>query len=66
MPKEIAKFASLATLGLVTVPCLLFLAGAIGHEAVKWAALVGTIGWYIATPMWMSRELPADAGEVEI
>lgn len=63
---NIAKLASLLTLGLVTVPCFLYFAGAMGLEAVKWAALAGTIGWFIATPMWMSRELPIDANEVEI
>lgn len=63
---EIAKIVSLVSLGLVVVPCLLYFAGAIGLDAVKWTALAGTIGWFIATPMWMSRKLPVDAGEVEI
>ena len=63
---NIAKLASLGTFGLVTLPCLLYFAGTMGLEAVKWAALGGTIGWFIATPMWMSRELPIDAKEVEI
>ncbi|QDT10185.1 hypothetical protein [Planctomycetes bacterium K23_9] len=63
---NIAKIVSLITLGLVVIPCLLFFVGAIGLDAVKWTALAGTIGWFIATPMWMSRELPVDAGEVEI
>lgn len=63
---NIAKLASFVTLGLVTVPCLLYFAGAMGLEAVKWAALAGTIGWFIATPLWMRGELPVDASEVEI
>lgn len=61
-----AKIASLITLGLVIVPCFTYFAGLIDLESVKWAALAGTIGWFIATPMWMSRELPIDASEVEI
>jgi len=63
---NIAKIASVITLSLVIIPCLLCFAGMIGLEAVKWTALVGTIGWFIATPMWMGRELPIDAKEVEI
>lgn len=62
----IAKIVSFIMLGLVVVPCLLFFGGAIGLDAVKWTALAGTIGWFIFTPMWMSRELPIDATEVEI
>ncbi|TWT82349.1 hypothetical protein CA13_38110 [Planctomycetes bacterium CA13] len=61
-----AKLVSLVALGTVIIPCLLYFVGAIGIDAVKWAALVGTIVWFIATPMWMSRELPKDATEVEI
>lgn len=61
-----AKIVSLVTLGLVIIPCLLYFASAISLDAVKWSALVGTIGWFVATPIWMSRELPVDASEVEI
>ncbi len=63
---NIAKLVSLITLGLVIGPCLLHFMGTIGLDTVKVAALVGTVGWFIATPMWMSRELPVDASEVEI
>ncbi len=61
-----AKIMSLISLSAVIVPCLLYFASAIGLDAVKWAALAGTIGWFIATPIWMSRALPKDAAEVEI
>ena len=63
---NIVKIVSLLSLGLVVVPCLLYFAGVIGLDAVKWMALIGTIGWFIATPLWMSRDLPVDASEVEI
>ncbi len=62
----ITKTISLISLGLVIVPCLLYFGGAVGLDAVKWTALAGTIGWFIATPMWMSRKLPIDASQVEI
>jgi hypothetical protein len=63
---NVAKIASLVTLSLMIVPCLLYFGGAISLDAVKWAALAGTLGWFIATPMWMSAKLPIDATEVEI
>ena len=60
------KVASLITLGLVVIPCLLFFFGMIGLDAVKLLALIGTVGWFAVTPIWMGRELSVDAGEVEI
>lgn len=64
--KTIAKLVSLVALGATVVPCLLYFAGAVGHDTVKWTALAGTIVWFISTPLWMGRELPIDAKEVEI
>ena len=64
--KQIAKIASLIGLGATIAPCLLYYAELIGHDAVKWTALIGTIVWFAATPVWMGRELPVDAAEVEI
>lgn len=63
---NIVKVISLVALGLVVVPCVLFFTGAIALGAVKWLALLGTIGWFIFTPLWMSRKLPVDADQVEI
>lgn len=50
----------------MVVPCLACYMGVMGLETVKWTALVGTIGWFAATPLWMSRKLPVEASEVEI
>ena len=61
-----AKLVSLVALAATIVPSLLYVAGMIGHEPVKWLALLGTIVWFIATPMWVGRKLPIDATEVEI
>lgn len=63
---SIAKFISLITLMLVIVPCFLHFTGMMGLDTVKIAALVGTIGWFVATPIWMGTKLPVDASEVEI
>ncbi|OYP37227.1 hypothetical protein [Rhodopirellula sp. MGV] len=63
---NIAKVVSLIALGLVIVPSLLLFVGIVGLNTVKLVALVGTIGWFASTPMWMSRELLVDASEVEV
>ena len=63
---NITKIVSLISLGLVVLPCVLLFAGAIGLDTVKLLALIGTVAWFVATPMWMSRKLPVDASEVEI
>ena len=66
MNEQFLKIVSLVALSATIVPCCLFFAGMIGHDTVKTLALIGTIVWFIATPMWMSRKLsPADK-EVEI
>ncbi len=64
--KSPAKIVSLIALAATIVPSVLYFTGAIGHDAVKWTALAGTVVWFIATPMWMGRELSVDATEVEI
>jgi len=62
----IAKIISLLALMTTIIPSVLLFVGAVDHEAVKWIALGGTIAWFIATPLWMGRELPLDADQVEI
>ncbi len=66
MMKSPLKLVSLLALLATIVPSVLFFMGMIGHEAVKWITLAGTIVWFIATPLWMGRELPLGADEVEI
>lgn len=63
---HVAKIVSLITLSLVIFPCLFYFAGAIELDTVKWTALAGTLGWFVATPLWMSRELSIDSSQVEI
>ena len=64
--KTPAKIVSLVALSATIAPCLLYFMGVVGHDLVKWVALAGTVGWFISTPLWMGRELPVDAMEVEI
>ncbi len=63
---NLAKIVSLVALAATIVPSLLYYTGTIDHPAVKWTTLAGTAVWFIATPLWMGRELPVDATEVEI
>lgn len=64
--QSVAKPISLVALAATIVPSLLYFSGMMDHNAVKVTALVGTIAWFIATPMWMGRKLPIDADQVEI
>ena len=66
MNPQTLKIVSLVALAATIVPCLLYFGGMLGHEAVKVLALIGTIVWFIATPMWMSRKLTVADKEVEI
>lgn len=66
MMNRFAQTGSMIALALVAVPCLLYFVGALEPDAVKLTALVGTIGWFLMTPLWMNRKLPIDADEVEI
>lgn len=67
----IARVVSLVAMGAVIAPCFLYFGGMVELNVVKWAALAGTIGWFIATPLWMGRKPPSviekvDAEQVRI
>lgn len=64
--KSAATIVSGIALLASIIPSVLLLSGHLSHEAVKAVALVSTIIWFIATPLWMGRELPIDSSEVEI
>jgi hypothetical protein len=53
--RQFAKIVSLLSLGAVSIPCLLLLAGTLDLITVQWMAWVGTIGWFASTPAWMGR-----------
>ncbi len=60
------KVVSLIALLLTIVPGIVLWMGGLSLDIVKICALIGTIGWFAATPLWMGRALPIDAAEVEI
>lgn len=61
---SLAKLISLIALAVTVLPSVLYFMGNVDAEPMKWIALVGTIAWFIATPMWMGRK--AEVGELEV
>ena len=53
---SIPKLASLIALVVTVTPSLLYFQGMLDAEPMKWISLVGTIAWFIATPMWMGKK----------
>ena len=66
MPHHLAKIVSLIALLAVIIPSILCFMGSMELDTVKQTALIGTIIWFIATPMWMSDKPHIDDQEVEI
>ncbi len=64
--KNPIALASLVALAATILPSCLYFLGVIGHDVVKLIALIGTALWFAATPLWMGRQLPIDADQVEI
>ncbi len=62
----ILKPISYVALAATLVPAILYLTGTIEHDAVKWAALAGTVLWFATCPLWMRDTLEVDADQVEI
>ncbi len=54
--KQALQIISLIALCLTIFPALLFFAGQMELDAVKWLMLAATAVWFIATPLWMGRE----------
>lgn len=55
-----AQIISLISFCAVSLPCLLLFNGSLDLETVQWLACLGTIGWFVATPIWMGRSAIVD------
>jgi hypothetical protein len=64
--KNPAVIVSLVALAATILPSCLFFLGILEQDVVKLIALIGTALWFGSTPLWMGRQLPVDAQEVEI
>ena len=53
MKKSIAKYIALLSLVLLITPSILFLAGRMELENVKFIMLIATLIWFAAATVWM-------------
>ena len=54
--RRAAQMVSVAALAATIVPPVLFFAGRMDIESMKWAMLVAAVAWFAATPIWMNRK----------
>jgi membrane protein implicated in regulation of membrane protease activity len=60
------RTVSFIALAATIVPSLLYLSGTLTLDGVMWAALAGTIVWFVVTPLWMDRKREVDDTQVQI
>ena len=63
--RSILQIISLLALIALTLPSVLFLAGRLELNMVKWIMLVATAVWFVAATLWMWKDNGAgqqDAG----
>ncbi len=61
--RSILQFISLLALIALTLPSIIFLAGKLELDMVKWIMLVATIVWFVAAAGWMWKDNGADTQE---
>ena len=54
--KAIAVAASVIALAGTIAPAVLFVAGRMELDAVKWWMLVATVVWFAAAPVWLKQQ----------
>lgn len=55
--RRVLQLVSWLALAGIVIPPVLFLAGRIDLDQTKLGMLIATVAWFIATPLWMGREL---------
>ncbi len=53
--KSVARMISAVSLVGTILPPVLFFNGSMTLDATRLWMLVATIGWFVATPLWMDR-----------
>jgi uncharacterized membrane protein YdbT with pleckstrin-like domain len=66
MNQKTLKIVSWTALAATIVPSILSFLGLLNLNMVSGIALIGTIVWFVATPLWMDREPEIDDKEVQI
>ena len=54
--RSILKIISLLALIALTLPSVLFLAGRLELNMVKWLMLLATIVWFVTAALWMWKD----------
>ncbi|TKJ38821.1 MAG: hypothetical protein CEE38_03730 [Planctomycetes bacterium B3_Pla] len=58
--RPILQIVSLLALLALTLPSIIFLAGRMELDMVKWLMLLATIVWFVAATPWMWRDNSAE------
>ena len=58
--RSILQIISLLALIALTLPSVIFLAGRLELNVVKWIMLLATIVWFVAATGWMWKDNGAD------
>jgi hypothetical protein len=61
--RSILKIISLLALIALTLPSVIFLAGKLELDRVKWLMLLATIVWFVTATGWMWKDNGADSQE---
>ena len=61
--RTILQFILLLALIALTLPSVIFLAGKLELDMVKWLMLVATIVWFVAATGWMWKDNGAEPQE---
>ena len=58
--RSILQIISLLALIALTLPSVLFLAGRLELDTVKWIMLLATVVWFVAATPWMWKDKGAE------
>jgi len=61
--RSILQIISLLALIALTLPSVIFLAGRLELNMVKWIMLLATIVWFVTAAPWMWKDSGADSQE---
>ena len=54
--RRVLQLMSWITLAATIVPSVVYFCGWIDLRDMQWLMFVATVGWFVATPLWMGRE----------
>ena len=63
--RSILQIISLLALIALTLPSVLFLAGRMDLDLVKWIMILATIVWFVAATPWMWKDNGADQQQTD-